>query len=280
MRRSLDEINSQYDAASTDPWGVDWRGTMAMRNRCYIKTVVKALKQTDRTRAGIEVLDIGCGSGILTEQLFRSISQSQPVKRFLAVDVSSSAISRAKSLHPHSKIDYRTVTDNLADLDGETFDVILGFEFLAYLGSEDRQMLFERLQSLCRPSTLLFLSSNVCVGDSDRVYLATEQLEGEIAQDFACLRRRDIFMSYYVDLFEQRFMRWQHHPYFGGLIRWVLTKRSIPALFHSVTSALSRDRWPRRRNRTLVLKCHAPQTASMVQLAGRDETTPGGKSAA
>jgi 2-polyprenyl-3-methyl-5-hydroxy-6-metoxy-1,4-benzoquinol methylase len=279
MRYSLNEINAEYDAVSTDPWGVDWRGTMALRNRFYSSTVVRTLKQADRPPAGLDVLDIGCGSGILTEQLFRSISQSQPVKRYVAVDVSTSAIARAKSLHPHSQIDYRTVSDDLADLDGETFDVILGFEFLPYIGPEDRQALFQQLRSLCRPSAPLFLSSNVCVGNPNRVYLASEQLESEIAEEFACLKRHDMFISYYVDIFEQRLLRLQNFRHIDGLIRWALSKQSIPVLFHLLAKTLSHDRWPRKRNRTFVLKGREPQAPAIVQEQYREEALGKGRAA-
>jgi len=254
VKRSLQRINEQYIATETDPWGIDWRGTMAIRNRFYERMVAEAIGGLEPRPAELRILDVGCGSGLLSEQLRSSISEGNTIDRYLAVDVSESAIARARSLHPQSVIEYRVIDEDLTELSGEEFDLILGFEFLPYHSHEERCALFHQLKRFCHDGTRLVLSSNVRFGESDDVYVAVDQLAAEMTPCFDCLLTRDLFLSTYIDKFECHLLTWQHQRLVGGLVRWLLARRTPPACACRVVQSLAGPRWPRHRNRTFILK--------------------------
>lgn len=103
--------------------------------------------------AGLRVLDIGCGGGLLSEPLARlgaEVTGIDPAPSSVAV-----ADRHARSLG--LSIDYRAITaDVLADA-GETFDAVLGLEVVEHV---PRPGEFVRVAaSLVRPGGLLVLST-------------------------------------------------------------------------------------------------------------------------
>lgn len=254
MKRTVAEIDKHYRSVEVDPWGVDWRGTMAVRNRFYARIVADALNRVETQEESVRLLDVGAGSGILSEHLWNVARHVRPVGRYLAVDVSPVAVSRAKALHPRSRIEYQVVDQDFSQLEGRQFDLILAFEILPYLDREERRKLFSRLRQLSHPGTLIVMSSNVRLGSEDKYYVAGEQLQSEISQEFDSLSSHDFYTAVYVDNVEQRLLAWQHRRYVGALIRWTLSRSLPPAAVNGLIAHLATETWPRQRNRVYVLR--------------------------
>ncbi len=90
----------------------------------------------DKPLAGLRVLDVGCGGGILSESMARSGAQ------VTGIDVVEKNIHVA-SLHAaqeNLKIDYRLVTASALAATDETFDVVLNMEVVEHVADVDAFM--------------------------------------------------------------------------------------------------------------------------------------------
>ena len=94
-------------------------------------------------RAG-RVLDVGCGIG----QLARELADDEPGREIVALDTSAGMIERAESMtDADGRITY--AQSSLADLDGESFDLIVSTNALPYI--PDQMGALRKMRALLRP---------------------------------------------------------------------------------------------------------------------------------
>ena len=144
----------------------DWwnpRGTMAPLHKfnpirlAYIRDQAVAHFGRDAKKldalAGLRVLDIGCGGGILSEPLARLGAQ------MVGADPSETNIEVAK-LHAAQSgltIDYRpTSAEALADA-GERFDIVLAMEVIEHVA--DVPLFMRRCTEMVKPGGLMFVAT-------------------------------------------------------------------------------------------------------------------------
>ena len=102
--------------------------------------------------AGLRILDIGCGAGLLCEPMTRLGAQ------VIGVDPSASNIAAAR-LHAekgHLSIDYRCTT--VEQMDGrERFDIVLAMEVVEHVS--DIGLFLKRCASMLKPGGLMVVST-------------------------------------------------------------------------------------------------------------------------
>jgi len=103
--------------------------------------------------AGLRVLDIGCGGGILSEPLARLGA------RVVGADPSESNIAVARHHAERSglSIDYRVAAAEALAQSGETFDVVLAMEVVEHVA--DLGLFIELAASMVAPGGLLFVAT-------------------------------------------------------------------------------------------------------------------------
>ena len=102
--------------------------------------------------AGLRILDIGCGAGLLCEPLSRLGAQ------VIGVDPSSSNIAAAR-LHAdrgHLSIDYRCTTVEQMDV-RERFDIVLAMEVVEHV--TDVGVFLKRCASMLKPGGMMVVST-------------------------------------------------------------------------------------------------------------------------
>ncbi len=103
--------------------------------------------------AGLRLLDIGCGGGILSEPLARlgaAVIGADPSERNIAVAREHAAQSRLA-------VDYRATTAEALAEAGEAFDVVLAMEVVEHVADLD---LFMRVAaSMVKPGGLMFVAT-------------------------------------------------------------------------------------------------------------------------
>ena len=146
--------------------GAEWwneRGDMRMLHRlnpvrlAYIRDQVAARFGRDPKRldslAGLRILDIGCGGGILSEPLARlgaEVVGADPSQENIAV-----ATSHAEAAG--ITIDYRATTaEALADA-GERFDLVLAMEVVEHV--TDRDLFVRRAAEMVKPGGLMIAAT-------------------------------------------------------------------------------------------------------------------------
>lgn len=103
--------------------------------------------------AGLRILDIGCGGGLLCEPLARLGAE------IVGADASATNIEVAKLHAAESgvKVDYRATTaEDLADA-GETFDVILNMEVVEHVADVD--LFIGKCAQMLRPDGIMFVAT-------------------------------------------------------------------------------------------------------------------------
>jgi 2-polyprenyl-6-hydroxyphenyl methylase / 3-demethylubiquinone-9 3-methyltransferase len=152
---------ARFSAYATEWW--DPRGKMAMLHRfnpvrlAFIKQAACRHFERDERRldalAGLRVLDIGCGGGILSEPLARLGAA------VVGADPSQTNVEAAK-LHAAEAgvvVDYRTTTaEALAD-EGEGFDVVLAMEVVEHVA--DLGLFISRCAEMVRPGGLMITAT-------------------------------------------------------------------------------------------------------------------------
>jgi 2-polyprenyl-6-hydroxyphenyl methylase / 3-demethylubiquinone-9 3-methyltransferase len=159
---TVDEAEvKRFSALAAEWW--DPRGKMAVLHKFnpvrlgFIKTAVCQHFSRDSKRldalAGLRLLDIGCGGGLLSEPLARLGAE------VVGADPSQSNVAAAQ-LHAADAgvtVDYRATTaEALAD-GGERFDVVLAMEVVEHVA--DLDLFIRRCAEMVRPSGLMIVAT-------------------------------------------------------------------------------------------------------------------------
>jgi 2-polyprenyl-6-hydroxyphenyl methylase / 3-demethylubiquinone-9 3-methyltransferase len=141
----------------------DARGPMAALHKfnpvrlAYIRDCAAEHFSRDPARldslAGLRVLDIGCGGGILSEPLARLGA------RVVGIDPSDSNITVARHHAERSglTIDYRAVAAEALAQSGDIFDIVLAMEVVEHVA--DLGVFIEIAASMVAPGGLLFIAT-------------------------------------------------------------------------------------------------------------------------
>ena len=165
----MDKTTSQdpKDTAQFDNFGNDWwdmKGPMAplhqftpIRLDYIIAMAKRAGLCTDNDNqtpfAGLSVLDIGCGGGLLAEPMARLGAN------VTAIDASENAIAAAKAHASDQglKIDYRAcLAEELAE-QGQKFDILYSSEVIEHVLS--RKTFISAIANLCAPEGLVVITT-------------------------------------------------------------------------------------------------------------------------
>jgi 2-polyprenyl-6-hydroxyphenyl methylase/3-demethylubiquinone-9 3-methyltransferase len=156
-----DEEVARFSRLSGQWW--DARGPMAPLHKFnpvrlgFIRDRVVAHFDRDATRldslAGLRMLDIGCGAGILSEPLARLGAT------LVGIDPSESniAVARHHAAQSELAIDYRATTAEILAAAGERFDVVLAMEVVEHVADPD--LFIELAAELVKPGGLLFVAT-------------------------------------------------------------------------------------------------------------------------
>jgi len=101
----------------------------------------------NRVRADERVLDVGCGSGALAQDLAERAGAS-----VVGIDLSAANVDAARAKHAHPRVTYR-VGDARDDIAGGPFDVVILSNVLEHL--PDRAAFLSRLKDELRPGRFL-----------------------------------------------------------------------------------------------------------------------------
>jgi 2-polyprenyl-6-hydroxyphenyl methylase/3-demethylubiquinone-9 3-methyltransferase len=141
----------------------DARGPMAALHKfnplrlAYIRDRVAEHFGRDAKRldslAGLRILDIGCGGGILSEPLARLGAT------LVGADPSESniAVARAHAAQSGLTIDYRSTTAEVLAEAGESFDVVLAMEVVEHVANVG--LFVELAASMVKPGGLMFVAT-------------------------------------------------------------------------------------------------------------------------
>ncbi|MCL4148564.1 UNVERIFIED_CONTAM: hypothetical protein GTU68_025889 [Idotea baltica] len=111
------------------------------------------IKETTDAFAGLRILDIGCGGGLLCEPMARLGAD------IVGVDASATNINVA-ALHADQSglaIDYRATTAEDLSAAGETFDIILNMEVVEHVA--DVPLFLSECSKMLRPGGLMFVAT-------------------------------------------------------------------------------------------------------------------------
>jgi 2-polyprenyl-6-hydroxyphenyl methylase/3-demethylubiquinone-9 3-methyltransferase len=150
-RASADEV-ARFDALAAEWWDPD--GPMRMLHRMNplrVGWIAARAAELMPGRAGLRLLDVGCGAGLAAEALARRGFD------VVGIDAAPSAIAaaRAHAAAASVPVDYRV--GDAGDLAGETFDVVTALEVIEHV--PDQPGFVATLAGLVRPGGLLVLST-------------------------------------------------------------------------------------------------------------------------
>jgi len=153
-----DEV-ARFDALAEDWWRPD--GAMAplhrinpVRIRWLVDTIARRFKAQSRAPlAGVSILDIGCGAGLLAEPLSRLGA------RVTGVDPAPSAVAaaRAHAEATGAELTYRAGTVEDLAAEGARFDAVLAMEVVEHV--EDVSGFVAAAASLVAPNGIFCLST-------------------------------------------------------------------------------------------------------------------------
>ena len=109
--------------------------------------------QAPQPLAGLRLLDIGCGGGLLSEPMARLGAE------VVGADAAEANIKTA-ALHAEQQgltIDYRAITAEELVTQGETFDTILNMEVIEHVA--DPQAFMTACSQLMKPEAIMFLAT-------------------------------------------------------------------------------------------------------------------------
>jgi 2-polyprenyl-6-hydroxyphenyl methylase/3-demethylubiquinone-9 3-methyltransferase len=156
-----DEEVARFSRLSGQWW--DAQGPMAPLHKFnpvrlgFIRDRVAAHFGRDATRldslAGLSMLDIGCGAGILSEPLARL----GPAVVGIDPSESNIAVARHHAAQSELAVDYRATTAEVLAAAGERFDVVLAMEVVEHVA--DAGLFIELAAELVKPGGLLFVAT-------------------------------------------------------------------------------------------------------------------------
>jgi len=94
-----------------------------------ISKIRAAAKKADISFADKKVMDLGCGSGVLTDALVGEFD----ARSATGIDVSSDRVSEARKRFRDERITFYTGEENHIPVEDETFDAILSFDVFEHL---------------------------------------------------------------------------------------------------------------------------------------------------
>lgn len=135
--------------------------------KAYLDTISKSQKYLNKNDVA---LDIGCGSGITTIELSKS------VKEIYAVDTAGEMLDIAAE--KAKKADIKNIHFEVSDIFDErwkkaSFDVIMAFNILCYI--KDMDSFLSRVCELLKPDGM-FLSATDCWGEKRNIITCTQSL--------------------------------------------------------------------------------------------------------
>jgi 2-polyprenyl-6-hydroxyphenyl methylase/3-demethylubiquinone-9 3-methyltransferase len=157
----LDSEVAQFSQLADEWW--DARGPMAMLHKfnpvrlAYVRDHAAARFGRDPKRldslAGLRILDIGCGGGILSEPLARlgaSVVGADPAERNIAA-------AQRHAAQAGLAVDYRATTAEALAQSGEAFDVVLAMEVVEHVA--DGGVFVGLAAGMVRPGGLMFAAT-------------------------------------------------------------------------------------------------------------------------
>ncbi|WP_033068419.1 bifunctional 2-polyprenyl-6-hydroxyphenol methylase/3-demethylubiquinol 3-O-methyltransferase UbiG [Thalassospira australica] len=102
---------------------------------------------------GVEIIDIGCGAGLLSEPLARMGA------KMTSIDAAENNIEVAKVHAKQSglEIDYRCSTPEMLADEGKQFDIVLNMEVIEHV--DDPQFFMQACASVLKPGGLMFVAT-------------------------------------------------------------------------------------------------------------------------
>ena len=162
FRRTVDEDEiRRFDLLANDWWDPDGPSAMLFRlNPVRISFILDNLAEAISTRrgepnalAGLQMLDVGCGGGILSEPMARLGAS------VTGIDASAPNIDAARD-HAHGmnlEINYECQTLEELHETGQKFEVIMAMEILEHVAN--KATFLETLARVLKPGGSLFLST-------------------------------------------------------------------------------------------------------------------------
>ena len=140
--------------------------------------------------AAARVLEVGCGTGVLT----RMLARCPGVADVVGLDRGLSLIERARELSADfSNVTYREGDGELLSIDDETFDVVVFDSVLCHMTAPDRALgeAFRVLAPLGRLAVFDgdYATTTVAVGNHDPLQTCVEAMMAESLQDRWLVRR-------------------------------------------------------------------------------------------
>jgi len=161
-RSTVDETEIEHFSRMADEWW-DSQGKFRPLHKfnptrlAYIREKICAAFNRDgqgaQPLAGLRILDIGCGGGLLCEPLTRLGAQ------IVGVDAAPTNIEVAKHHARDSDltIDYRAGTAEDLAAAGEKFDVVLNMEVIEHVG--DVELFMKACATMVKPEGLMFVAT-------------------------------------------------------------------------------------------------------------------------
>lgn len=103
---------------------------------------IRAILEQTSLRKGMQILDVGCGTGVLESYLL-----TYSPARIVAVDLSPHMIRKAQSKYAVKTVDFRCM--DILDLQDELFDYIIAYSVFPHFEKQDK--LICHLAGLLRP---------------------------------------------------------------------------------------------------------------------------------
>lgn len=249
MQRDINQINEQYRSSKVDPWGAEWRGSMMVWHNFCINSVLESIRDRFSPNSEISILDIGCGSGVLSEKLYQSLTSEYRVSRYVGADVSAAAIEKADTIFPDSNIEYTTVTEDLLEVSQQKFDIILGFGFLPYLSSKERQNLFSVLRNNINDFGILAVSCNIRMKGEDHSYINDSQIRYDFGRIFMLQKIYFLYLAQFIEDFEGKFLRFAKFSFIRKFFSSLLPPKFTKWLFDTIATRF----FPNRRLHLFIL---------------------------
>lgn len=152
---STEWFEAAYRQTAGDPWGLTWRPTQLFRYTVMTSELGRCIEA--RGLAVDSVVDVGCATGDFLNLVGESLPPA-PQRRLLGVDLSATAVDRARNRYPHLEFCISGIDALTQHLAGPA-DLVCCLEVLYYLAAEDRPRALATLRSVLQPAGLLLVSS-------------------------------------------------------------------------------------------------------------------------